>query len=155
MAVRSLNKVMLIGNLTRDPELRYTSNGTAVASMALATNKSWKNQDGEMQESVEYHNLVAWGKTGEICHQLLSKGVKVYIEGELTTQSWEGDDGVKRYKTEVKVSEMILLDSKGRTGAGSDGSDTESPDSAGSSKDEAPLEEPADVPAAEDDDLPF
>ncbi|HRY22195.1 MAG TPA: single-stranded DNA-binding protein [Candidatus Dojkabacteria bacterium] len=118
MAARSLNKVLLIGNLTRDPEMRYTNSGTPVVTFGMATNKSWKDSDGETKELAEFHNLVAWNKMAEICQQLLAKGMKVYIEGSLNTRSWEGDDGVTRYKTEIRVDEMILLDSKGKEGAG-------------------------------------
>ncbi|MCA9376629.1 single-stranded DNA-binding protein [Candidatus Nomurabacteria bacterium] len=118
MSVRSLNKVMLIGNLTRDPELRYTANGTPVATFGIATNRTWKDTNGDVQESTQYHNIVAWGKMAEICQQILAKGMMVYVEGELVTRSWEAEDGSTRYKTEVRISEMKLLDSKGRQGVG-------------------------------------
>jgi len=121
MSARSLNKVQLIGNLTRDPELRYTNSGTSVATFGMATNKSWKDANGERKEIAEFHNIVAWNKMAEICQQLLAKGMKVYVEGSLTTRSWEADDGNTRYKTEVRLNDMILLDSKGRRGVGSDG----------------------------------
>ncbi len=122
MSARSLNLVQLIGNLTRDPELRYTGNGTPVATFGLATNKSWKTPDGEQQELAEFHNIVAWNKMAEICQQLLSKGMKVYVQGSLTTRSWEDEaSGVTKYKTEVRLDEMILLDSKGKQGVGMDG----------------------------------
>jgi len=121
MSARSLNKVQLIGNLTRDPELRYTNSGTSVATFGMATNKSWKDANGERKEIAEFHNIVAWNKMAEICQQLLAKGMKVYIEGSLTTRSWEADDGNTRYKTEVRVDDMILLDSKGKRGVGSEG----------------------------------
>ena len=117
MSARSLNKVMLIGNLTRDPEVRYTANGSAVATFGIATNRSWKNQDGEVQESTEFHNIVAWGKLAEICQQLLAKGRKVYIEGSLTTRNWEDEAGVTHYKTEIRVSDLIILDNKRTDGA--------------------------------------
>lgn len=109
MASRSLNKVMLIGNLTRDPELRYTPQGTAVANFGIATNRDWAGSDGQKQESVEFHNVVAWSKLGELCDQLLHKGSKVYVSGRLQTRDWAGDDGKKRYKTEVIIDQMILL----------------------------------------------
>jgi len=113
MASRSLNLVQLIGNLTKDPEVKYTGSGTAVASFSIATNRSWKNQEGNIEEAVEFHNIVAWGKLGEICGQYLKKGTKVYLQGSLTTRSWQDDAGVTKYKTEVRVDEMIILDSKG------------------------------------------
>lgn len=118
MATRSLNKVLLIGNLTRDPEIRYTSSGAAVCSFGMATNRSWKDSDGEIREEAEFHNLVSWNKMAEVCYQILAKGMKVYIEGELRTRSWDDDDGNTKYRTEIKVNEMILLDSKNKTGAG-------------------------------------
>ena len=120
MAARSLNKVLLIGNLTRDPEMRYTNSGTPVVTFGMATNKSWKDEDGETKEIAEFHNLVAWNKMAEICQQLLAKGMKVYVEGSLNTRSWEAEDGGTRYKTEIRVEDMILLDSKGKQGAGMD-----------------------------------
>ena len=120
MAARSLNKVMLIGNLTRDPEMRYTNSGTPVVTFGMATNKSWKDTNGEAKELAEFHNIVAWNKMAEICQQLLAKGMKIYVEGSLNTRSWEAEDGSTRYKTEVRVEDMILLDSKGKQGAGVD-----------------------------------
>lgn len=113
MATRSLNLVQLIGNLTKDPEVRYTGNGTPVASFSIATNRNWKNQEGNIEESVEFHSIVAWGKLGEICGQYLKKGTKVYVQGSLNTRSWQDDAGVTKYKTEVRADEMIILDSKG------------------------------------------
>lgn len=118
MATRSLNKVFLIGNLTRDPEIRYTSSGAAVCSFGMATNRSWKDSEGEIREEAEFHNLVSWNKMAEVCYQILAKGMKVYIEGELRTRSWDDDEGNTKYRTEIKVNEMILLDSKNKTGAG-------------------------------------
>ncbi len=105
----SLNRVTLIGNLTRDPELRYTPNGQAVASYALATNRRWTTQQGETQDATEYHEIVAWGKLGEISQQLLSKGKKAYVEGRLQTRSWEAQDGTKRQRTEVIAENIIAL----------------------------------------------
>ena len=118
MSARSLNKVMLIGNLTRDPNLRFTPNGTAVCSFGLATNRSWTPSDGgEKQEKVEYHNIVSWSKLAEICGQLLHKGDKVYVEGRLQTRDWKSDDGQERRITEVVIDNMMLLHSPaGRTG---------------------------------------
>ena len=112
---RSLNKVTLIGNLTRDPEMKYTPQGTAVCTFGLATNRSWQTDSGEKKEDVEFHRIVAWNKLAEICAQLLTKGRKAYIEGRLQTRDWTGDDNVKHNVTEVVASEMILLDSKGST----------------------------------------
>lgn len=122
MSSRSLNKVMLIGNLTRDPELRYTPNGAAVCSFGLATNRSWSTgEGGERKEETEFHRIVAWNKLAELCGQLLTKGRKVYIEGRLQTRSWEGQDKEKRQATEVVAEDMVLLDSrKPGTGEGAD-----------------------------------
>jgi len=108
---RSLNRVQLIGNLTRDPELRYTPNGTAVCSFGLATNRSWKTDAGEKHDEAEFHNIVAWNKLAELCSQFLVKGRKVYVEGRLATRSWTGQDGAQRNRTEIVISDMILLDS--------------------------------------------
>ncbi|MCA9307932.1 MAG: single-stranded DNA-binding protein [Patescibacteria group bacterium] len=112
MSARSLNKVMLIGNLTRDPELRYTPQNTAVCSFGIATNREW-TKEGEKVEVADFHNVVAWNKLAEICSQLLSKGTKIYIEGRLQTRDWLTEQGEKRYKTEVVIDEMIILSSKG------------------------------------------
>lgn len=111
MASRNLNKVMLIGNLTRDPEMRYTPQGNAVASFVIATNREWVTQ-GEKKQSVDFHNVVAWNKLAEICGQLLKKGIKVFVEGRLQTRDWVGDDGKKRYKTEIIIDDMIILTPK-------------------------------------------
>ncbi len=107
----SVNKVMLIGNLGADPEVRYTSDGTAVANFNLATTKRWSNQQGEKQEKTEWHRIVAWRRLGEICGEYLSKGKQVYIEGELQTRSWEDKDGNKRWTTEIVASNMQMLGS--------------------------------------------
>lgn len=118
MSTRSLNKVMLIGNMTRDPNLRFTPTGTAVCSFGIATNRSWTPADGgEKQEKAEYHNIVAWGKLADICGQLLHKGDKVYVDGRLQTRDWKGDDGQERKTTEIVIENMMLL-SQGRGGAG-------------------------------------
>ncbi len=111
---KSLNKVMLIGNLGKDPELRYTSSGVAVATFSLATNESWKDQDGNTQERTEWHNIVAWRKLAEICGEWLKKGKKVYIEGRIQTRSYDDKNtGTKKYITEIVADSMIMLDSKG------------------------------------------
>lgn len=114
MSSRSVNKVILVGNLTRDPELRYTPQGSAVASFGVATNREWVS-DGQKKEAADFHNVVAWNKLGELCSQLLAKGTKVYVEGRLQTRDWMNDAGEKKYKTEVVIDEMIVL-SSGRTG---------------------------------------
>jgi len=112
MAQRSLNRVQLIGNLTRDPELRYTPQGTAVCTFGLATNRGWTTESGEKKESVEFHRLVSWNKLAELCSQLLSKGRKIFAEGRLQTRQWTGQDGAQRQTTEIVIDEMIILDSR-------------------------------------------
>ncbi len=109
---RSLNRAQVIGNLTRDPELRYTPNGTAVCSFSVATNRNWTTDTGEKREEAEFHRVVAWNKLAEICSQFLVKGRKVYIEGRLSTRSWQAQDGTQRSTTEIIASDMILLDSR-------------------------------------------
>jgi len=118
----NLNKAMIIGNVARDPELRNTTSGQAVASFSVATNLSWTDQSGQKQDKAEFHNIVAWRKLAEICSQYLKKGSKVYVEGRLQTSDWEGQDGNKRYKTEIVMENMIMLDSKGQA-SGQVGSD--------------------------------
>ncbi len=103
---------MLIGNLTRDPELRYTPQGTAVCTIGLATNRQWVTESGEKKDEAEFHRLVAWAKLAEICSQLLTKGKKVYVEGRLQTRTWQAQDGAQRSSTEIVISDMIILDSK-------------------------------------------
>lgn len=111
---RSLNRVQLIGNLTRDPELRYTPQGTAVCTVGLATNRSWTTDSGEKHEETEFHRIVAWNKLAELCSQFLVKGRKIYVEGRLSTRSWTGQDGTQKSVTEVVIDDMILLDNKGQ-----------------------------------------
>jgi single-strand DNA-binding protein len=112
MASRSVNKVILIGNLGQDPELRYTSAGVAVATFTLATNESWKDQDGNLQELTQWHNLVAWRKLAEICGEHLKKGSKIYLEGRLQYRTYDDKNGVKRYVTEIVLDQMMMLDSR-------------------------------------------
>ena len=114
---RSLNKVELIGNLTRDPELRYTPAGAAVCTFGLATNRQWTTDSGEKKEEAEFHRIVSWNKLAELCAQLLTKGRKTYVEGRLQTRRWTGQDGVEHTTTEIVISDMIILDSRGASGA--------------------------------------
>jgi single-strand DNA-binding protein len=115
---RSLNKVELIGNLTRDPELRYTPAGTAVCTFGLATNRQWTTESGEKKEDAEFHRIVAWNKLAELCAQLLAKGRKVYVEGRLQSRRWTGQDQVERTTTEIVINDMIILDSRGAVSTG-------------------------------------
>ena len=114
----SLNKVMLIGRLGQDPEVRYTQSNTAVATLNLATNERYKDSNGEYQDKTEWHRVVAWGRTAEICQQYLTKGSMIYVEGPLQTREWEDKQGQKRYTTEVKALQMTMLDSRGSGGGG-------------------------------------
>lgn len=114
MASRSWNRVELIGNLTRDPELRFTPNGASVCTFGLATNRSFVT-DGEKREEVDFHRLVAWNKLAELCNQLLKKGTKVFVSGRLQTRSWEAADGAQRQTTEIVIEDMIVLSPKGST----------------------------------------
>ena len=122
---KSLNRVQLIGNLTRDPELRYTPQGTAVCSFSVATNRNWTTDTGEKKDDVEFHRIVAWNKLAEICSQFLVKGRKVFVEGRLATRSWTAQDGTQKQTTEIVISDMILLDSKRPDVVGSSGETAE------------------------------
>ena len=137
-----LNKAILIGNLGRDPEVRYTPSGVAVANFSIATSESWTNKEGEKETRTEWHRIVAFGKLGEICGEYLSKGKQVYIEGRIQTRDWEDQNGVKRYTTEIVASQMIMLGSR---------------DAGDSFKSEAPAAAAPGSPlqAPEDDDIPF
>jgi single-strand DNA-binding protein len=107
--MKSINKVSLIGNVTRDPELKTTPKGQSVCTFGLATNRVWKDPQGEKQSLAEFHNLVAWDKLAEFCGQYIKKGKPLYIEGRLQTRSWDGADGKKNVRTEIVVEEIVLL----------------------------------------------
>lgn len=107
--MKSVNKVILLGNVTRDPELKATANGQSVATFGLATNRVWKDQSGEKQSLAEYHNLVAWGGLAEFCAQNVKKGKPLYIEGYLKTRSWDGPEGSKIFRTEIVIENLVLL----------------------------------------------
>lgn len=139
---KSLNRATLIGNLTRDPELRYTPQGTAVCSFSIATNRSWKTDSGETKEDAEFHRIVAWDKLAEICAQLLTKGKKTFVEGRLQTRKWTTKDGEERTTTEIVINDMILLENKGAGAASapasSGGGDIEIPDDFGTDLQDSP-----------------
>ena len=137
----SVNKVILVGNLGRDPELRYTKGGQAVANFTLATNERWNDKDGNTQERTEWHRIVVWGKPAENCAQYLQKGRSVYIEGRLQTREWEDKDGHKRYTTEIVGQTVQFLGSRGEGGGRSGGGPP-------------PPDEPMGPPAGGDD-IPF
>ncbi len=113
-----INKAIIIGNLGADPEIRATQNGTQVATFNVATTERWRGQDGQLQESTEWHRVVAWARLAEICGQYLQKGSKVYVEGRLQTRKWQGQDGQDRYTTEIVAREMKMLSPKGEGGQG-------------------------------------
>jgi single-strand DNA-binding protein len=138
----SLNKVMLIGNLGKDPEMRYTANGKAVTTFTLACNRTSTAADGERREDTDWFDIVAWDKTAELCSQYLQKGRQAYIEGRLQTRSWEGQDGQKKYRTEVIAQNVLFLGSPGGGGGGG-AARAERFDDAGSG------------PPVDPDDLPF
>lgn len=137
----NLNKAMLIGNLTRNPEVRTTPQGQTVCSFGLATNRRWNDQGGNRQEAVEFHNIVAWGKLAEICGQYLVKGKKVYVEGRLQTRKWQGQDGAERQRTEIVAESMQMLDRAGERPVPSAGLANSSPASASEPMPEAPADD--------------
>ncbi len=140
----SVNKVILIGNLGKDPEIRHTPGGAAVANFSIATNEAWNNRDGQREERTEWHRVVAFGKLAEICGQYLKKGKQVYIEGRLQTRAWDDRDGNKRTTTEIVASSMTML---GRAGEGPSESYAPPMEEGGFSR--------ASSAAPEDDDIPF
>lgn len=113
----SLNKAMIIGRLGQDPDVRYTQSNTAVANMSIATSERYKDKSGEWKENTEWHRVVAWGRTAEICQEYLKKGSQVYVEGPIQTRKWDDKDGNTRYTTEIKALTMTMLDSKGSSGS--------------------------------------
>ncbi|MFQ5689303.1 MAG: single-stranded DNA-binding protein [Gemmatimonadota bacterium] len=151
---RSLNKAILIGNLGADPEVRSTSSGTRVATLSVATSRRWTSRSGEQQEKTEWHRVVCWDRLGEICERYLKKGDRVYVEGRIEYRQWEGQDGQKRYTTEIRAAEMIMLGGAGdrvpepTAGAGA---------SAGASAPASPadLSDFTDEALTDEDDLPF
>jgi single-strand DNA-binding protein len=113
-----INKVILIGNLGIDPELRFTQSGTPVASFRIATSERWKDKEGNQQEQTEWHNIVAWGRLGELCNEYLNKGSKVYIEGKLKTRKWQDQNGNDRYTTDIVARDVQFLTPRGESGGG-------------------------------------
>ncbi len=142
----SLNKVLIIGNVTRDPESRTIPSGQSVANFGVATNRRWKDAtSGEWKEQPEFHNIVAWGRLAETCNQYLHKGSRVYIEGRLQTRSWDDQSGQKRSRTEIVAEQMIMLDSRGQAGQAAPTAEQASP-----AQPTAPAEEEINV-----EDIPF
>lgn len=158
MATRSLNKVMLIGNLTRDPELKYTAQGTAICTFGLATNRSWTTEDGEKKENATFHRIVAWDKLAEICEQILYKGRKTYLEGRLNNREWEGDDNETRRVTEIVISEMIAFGGPNRSASTSQPSTSQKSQTNKEAKPKPAAEEKASSSEEEEikaEDIPF
>jgi len=152
---KSVNKVILIGNLGKDPEVKYTPQGTAVAKFTLATNERFKDKSGEWQDRTEWHSLVAWARTAEIVGEYLKKGRSVYVEGSLRTSSWDDKEtGQKRYKTEIVVNDLVLLG--GRGGEGGEGFSGGSRGGSANHFDQrTPEPEPAGASPITDEDIPF
>lgn len=163
-----INKAILVGNLGRDPEMRYTQDGSAVANFSVATSRRWNDRNtNERREHTEWHNVVCFRRLAEVCGEYLHKGSKVYIEGYLQTRSWEGQDGQTRYRTEVVANEMKMLDSRGGGGGGYGPADPGPADNRGSyqqqprapqqqpPRDRQPSSPPADDPDDFEDDIPF
>jgi single-strand DNA-binding protein len=144
----SVNKVILVGNLGRDAEVRFTPGGQPVATLNLATTEQWNDKEGQRQEKTEWHRIVLWGKQAESLQQYLVKGKQIYVEGRLQTRQWDDKEGVKRYTTEIKADRITLLGSAGGGGGRSGGGFDR--DAGGSHS--GPMNEPADVP---EDDIPF
>lgn len=157
----SLNKVLLIGRLGFEPEVRYQPDGGAVATLRLATNEVWKDKSGNKQERTEWHRVVLWGRLGEIAGQYLKKGSQVYIEGRIQTRKWTDQSGQEKYSTEIVASEMKMLDAKGSQQGGISDLDAppaySAPASAPAATRRAPAPTPATNPAWDDlgDDIPF
>ncbi len=137
MASRSLNRIILIGNLTRDPELKYTPNGVAVCSFGVATNRSWTTTDGQTKEETQYHRIVAWQKLAELCGKLLTKGRRVYLEGRLTYRTFTGRDGQQRNVAEIVLDDFIVFN---------DGKRSSPTEESLEQKTEQPMEEPIEPP---------
>jgi single-strand DNA-binding protein len=133
-----LNKVMIIGNLTRNPESRTTPSGQTVCNFGVATNRTWKDAQGQKQESAEFHNIVAWGKLAEICNQYLAKGRKVFLEGRLQTREWEAQDGNRKNRTEIVAENMIILDRAPATSGGGMAAKSEPPSTPAPQEDQEP-----------------
>jgi len=123
----NLNKAQVLGNLTRDPEMRFTPNGQAVLNFTVATNRRWTGNDGQPGEATEYHDIVVWGKHAESLNPMLSKGGPAFVEGRLQTRSWEGQDGVKRYKTEIVADQVIVLGGRGQGAPSTDSTNKSNP----------------------------
>lgn len=160
MASRSINKVVLLGNLTRDPQVKYTTGGTAVATFGVATNRTWTTNEGQTKEDVQYHNIVAWSKLAELVSKLLTKGRKIYLEGRLTTRKFTDKNGQERSVTEIVMDDFIVFSDGRRVDSGSQEAETKaaqpSSSTVSSSADDIPM--PENNPSSNTvnpDDIPF
>jgi len=148
----TVNRVILVGRLGKDPEMRYTPNGTAVCKFSLATDEGWRDQSGQLQKRTEWHNIVAWTKLAENCQKLLTKGKQIYVEGRIQTRQWDDRDGNKRTTTEIVIGTMRLLGSRAEAAAAGAAAAAEAAP-------EVPVhgepEEPAAGPVVSDEDIPF
>ena len=159
---RGINKVILVGNLGNDPEVRYANNGSAIANLSVATSESWKDKNtGDQVEKTEWHRVVMFNRLGEIAGEYLKKGSKVYIEGKLQTRKWQDQSGQDRYTTEIVANEMQMLDSRGDSNMGGGGYQAPQQQSAPQQQQSAPQQQQQSAPAAPqpsndfDDDIPF
>ena len=141
--MRSVNKVIILGNLGKDPEVSYTPSGQPRAAFSVATNEVWNDREGKRQERSEWHRVIAWGKLAEICGQYLTKGRQVYIEGRIQTREWSDRDGNKRWTTEIVARDMVMVGGRGEDG-GSQGQPQPGDEGAGAGE-----------PPIQDDDIPF
>ena len=150
----SVNKVILVGNLGRDAEMRYTPGGAAVATLNLATTEVWNDKAGQKQEKTEWHRIVLWGKTAESLNEYLTKGKQIYVEGRLQTRQWDDKDGNKRYTTEIRGDRIVLL---GGGGGGGGGARQQTRSTGAGAGGGAPMDDPMGEPVSEltDDDIPF
>jgi single-strand DNA-binding protein len=159
--MKSVNKAILIGNLGKDPEVKYTPQGTAVAKFSLATNERFKDKEGNWQDRTEWHNVVAWARLAEICGEYLKKGGKVYIEGRIQTRSWDDQQsGQKKYMTEIVAQDLVLLSGRGEAGAGGGGDESgfsraRGASAGGGAPKPAPQDDFAQTGGVTDEDIPF
>jgi single-strand DNA-binding protein len=148
----SVNKAILVGNLGRDAEMRFTAGGTAVATVSLATTEKFKDRDGNQKEDTQWHRIVIWGKTAEVLHEYLTKGKQIYVEGRIQTREWTDKEGKPAKTTEIKADKVVLLSSGG---GGGGGGSRPSRDRGGYAEDSAPSGDMSPVDAPSDDDIPF
>jgi len=147
--MRSINKVIIVGNLTRDPEMKQTPNGQSITTFGIATNREWVTQEGDRKQSAEFHECVAWAKLAEICEKYLKKSKLVYVEGYLKTRSWDTEEGVRKFKTEIIIQDMVMLDKRPK---GDDDNSGEAPTETAPTE-EANTDEPLPVDSAGEENI--